>query len=361
MTSTKKTSDNKMSNPDIFTVLVECMTYNQREYIEDSMDGFCMQKTNFPYICVIMDDCSTDGEQEIIRRYVAKHFFLITEKETDDYILNQCQHKTNTNCYFAVFYLKYNHYSIKKDKNQYYLKWREKCKYIAFCEGDDYWIDEEKLQIQTNFLERNDEYGMCYTKAKCFVQALDAFQTKTIGDCFDDFEDLLKNTNRIPTLTTCIRRFLLKKYEEEIKPQNFNWLMGDYPMWLFFAHESKVHFIDKIFCVYRILDNSASHSTDVDKIIKFNESVYDIKRFYANKYNVDYNFIEDYNLTVFRIYFGILMKEYNREYADKLRMYGALQKTNKKYKLYCLFSYNGLLWVVLKLILSIKNIVKKGN
>ncbi len=147
--------------PENFLVFVECMTFNHHSYIEDAMNGFCMQKTDFPYLCVVMDDCSTDGEQDVINNYVAKHFDILSDEVTDDYVLNFCQHKTNINCYFAVFYLKYNHFSIKKDKIPYYIRWRDNSKYIALCEGDDYWVDEKKLQIQADFLEKNAEYYSC--------------------------------------------------------------------------------------------------------------------------------------------------------------------------------------------------------
>lgn len=152
-----------MPVPESFFVIVKCMTFNHRAYIGDAMNGFCMQNTNFPYLCIVMDDCSTDGEQEVIKKYIAKHFHSIADEETDDYVLNLCRHKTNDNCYFAVFYLKYNHYLIgkKHDKISYYSKWQDKCKYIAFCEGDDYWIDPTKLQLQADFMENNKDYVLC--------------------------------------------------------------------------------------------------------------------------------------------------------------------------------------------------------
>lgn len=135
------------------------MTFNHHAYIEDAMNGFCMQKTDFPYLCIVMDDSSTDGEQDVIKNYVAERFNLLSTEETDDYFFNLCQHKTNGNCFFAVFYLKYNHYSIgeKSKKVLYYSKWQDTCKYIALCEGDDYWIDERKLQMQVDALEKNPE------------------------------------------------------------------------------------------------------------------------------------------------------------------------------------------------------------
>lgn len=149
-----------------FLVRVCCLTYNHAPYIKDAMNGFCMQETNFPFVCVIMDDASTDGEQEVIKKYLTDHFDLndktiVRNEETDDYVLIYARHKKNHNCYFAVFFLKYNHYSIKKSKNTYIEEWEKQVKYIALCEGDDYWTDARKLQKQVDFLESHSDYDLC--------------------------------------------------------------------------------------------------------------------------------------------------------------------------------------------------------
>ena len=151
-------------------VYVSCMTYNQAQYIEDAMNGFTMQKTNFPYVCAVVDDASTDGEQEIIKNYLDEHFDLednnvVQHEETDDYVLTFARHKTNLNCYFAVFYLKYNHYSIKKAKAPYLAQWRNTAKYLALCEGDDYWTDHKKLQKQVDYLNTHSLYSAITSNA----------------------------------------------------------------------------------------------------------------------------------------------------------------------------------------------------
>ena len=109
-----------------FKVFVKCMTFNQVSFIKDAMDGFCMQQTNFPFVCCIVDDASTDGEQEVIKRYLEDNFKRSTDMlsyggETEDYISLFLQHKTNKNCFFAVYLLKYNHWG-KKSKYEYYKR-----------------------------------------------------------------------------------------------------------------------------------------------------------------------------------------------------------------------------------------------
>ncbi|MBQ6204464.1 MAG: glycosyltransferase, partial [Prevotella sp.] len=135
-----------------FKVCVYCSTFNQTSYIKDTMDGFCMQQTNFPFVCLIMDDASTDGEPEVLEAYLNDHFDTEWTKETDDYHLTVARHQENRNCYFAVYLLKYNHYTIKKRKLKYFREVADEIDYVAFCEGDDYWTDEHKLQKQADAL-----------------------------------------------------------------------------------------------------------------------------------------------------------------------------------------------------------------
>lgn len=149
-----------------FLVRVSCMTYNHAPHIVDALNGFTMQETTFPFVCTVIDDASTDGEQEVIKAYLQEHFDLedksiARNEETDDYVLTFARHKTNQNCFFAVLYLKYNHYSLKKSKQPYIQEWSN-TKYVALCEGDDYWIDKLKLQKQVTFLENNPSFIICF-------------------------------------------------------------------------------------------------------------------------------------------------------------------------------------------------------
>ena len=180
----------------LFKVAVWCNTYNQASYIKDTMDGFCMQQTNFPFVCLIMDDASTDGEPEVIKQYLNDHFDIEWTKETDDYHLTLARHKENTNCYFAVYLLKYNHYSIKKKRLKYYQEVATEIDYVALCEGDDYWTDEHKLQKQADALDANPQATLVYTN----FRTIDGEGNPIIRPFIKDFPGRSHSGDNLPTL-----------------------------------------------------------------------------------------------------------------------------------------------------------------
>lgn len=273
-----------------FKVIVRCFTFNQSRYIEETMNGFTMQQTNFPYVCCIVDDASTDGEQQVIIEYI-KEYFDITDtavayqKETDYAHVVYAQHKINKNCFFAALFLKENHYSQRKSKMAYLKEWNDGVPYEALCEGDDYWIATDKLQMQADFLDENPEYGLTYSQAFMCNQNGEIYKSIILGSSgCHSFSEMIEQ-NPVPTLSTMFRRALYEKYRICIKP-NPLWKMGDYPIWLFFSLNSKVHFFEKPLAVYRVLSESASHSRNTKKKLQFLKGQYLLRKEfvrYANR------------------------------------------------------------------------------
>ena len=102
-----------------YMVCVKCFTFNHAKYIRNTLLGFCIQQTDFPFVCAIVDDASTDSAQEVIKTFIEENFdindkSMVKNEDNDDYSLTFVRHKRNKNCFFAMIYLKYNHYSIKK-------------------------------------------------------------------------------------------------------------------------------------------------------------------------------------------------------------------------------------------------------
>ena len=236
-------------------VCVQCMTYNHAEFIEDTMNGFVMQQTDFPYVCCIIDDASTDGEPVIIQNYLQKYFnqknHIYRSEDTDDYTMTFAQHNTNSNCFFAVFFLKYNHYSIRKRKMTYISKLIGNPRYIAICEGDDYWISSRKLQMQLDYMENHQDCSMTCSRAKLFSSSKNKFfgeQFCAMSDGCLNPADIINRTGRyIPTCSIMYRPFLKDNYPDYCRNCN----VGDYPLQIMAAMKGKVYYFNEALCVYR--------------------------------------------------------------------------------------------------------------
>lgn len=265
-----------------FKVFVRCFTFNQSRYIEETMNGFTIQQTNFPFVCCIVDDASTDGEPQVIINYIKENFDVTDtavayQRETDYANVVYAQHKVNKNCFFVVLLLKENHYSKNLSKMDYLKEWNDGVPYEALCEGDDYWIAPEKLQMQVDFLDENPDYGLTYSQAFVCNQNSEIDKSIIIGSSgCHSFSEMIEQ-NPVPTLSTMFRRSLYEKFRLCIIP-NPLWKMGDYPMWLFFSLNSKVHFFEKPLVVYRVLSESASHSRNTKKKLQFIKGQYLLRK-----------------------------------------------------------------------------------
>lgn len=241
-----------------FMVCTSCMTYNHAPYIVDAMNGFTMQETTFPVYYLITDDASTDGEPDVIKQYLADFFQTpYRTEETDDYHLICATHKTNPNCNFIVFLLKYNHYSIKKSKLPYQAEWRDNAKYIALCEGDDYWIDPMKLQKQAIFLDAHPDYTMVCNRIRTYSEkkkrhVREQYCYRRSQDIV--FKDIVNRTGLfIPTCSIVYRSDVTDNYPDYCK----KCCVGDYPLQIMCGIKGKTYYIDDLMSIYRI-DNSTS-------------------------------------------------------------------------------------------------------
>ncbi len=271
-------------------VTVRCLTYNHAPYIKQCLEGFVTQQTNFPFECIVHDDASTDGTSDIIREYAEKFPDIIKP-------IIQTE----------------NQYSKRNGSIGKILDEKTRGKYLAFCEGDDYWIDPLKLQKQVDFLESNPEYAMCHTEAHSYNQTTSqlSYMHKYVKTN-DDLElicgiDFLLHNNTVSTQTACVRTAYFRQYLEEVKPKTHQWLMGDYPRWIWMAIKYKIKYIPDVTAVYRILSESASHSVNEQKIYKFRKSTCDIQRFFNKKYNLGYD-DADFRCNIFFDYFATLIK-----------------------------------------------------
>ena len=203
------------------------------------------------------------------------------------------------------------------------------------CAGDDYWLPG-KVKSQIEFMENSPEVGMCYTKAKFWNENKQNYEKKLFGSDIESFEKLLTTGNKVPALSVCLKKNLVEKYITEIKPQEKNWLMEDYPMWLWFSHECKVKFFDEVTAVYRVLENSASHSVDVEKQFRFFESTVQIKEYFYDLYEDDS--IKWEREQEYFSFFFYLFRKYGKKYKKNVILYFSLLKS-KRLKDYIKYIY----------------------
>lgn len=220
------------------------------------MNGFCMQQTNFPFLCMIVDDASTDGEQNVIKNYLKSNFLLdenngMQTEETDDYTSIFARHKKNTNCFFVIIYLKYNHYQIKKSKTSYYDIYEKDANYIALCEGDDYWINPQKLQKQVEYMEAHPDCSLCF-HANRNLHSDGTFNDhyiyeKDMNEC--PMSDLIMGGGGI--MATASMMYLKTAVDNyPLWPGKCG--IGDAPLMLVLAERGKVAYLNELMCVYRV-------------------------------------------------------------------------------------------------------------
>ncbi len=151
-----------MSQTNEIMVSVACLAFNHEKYIRKTLDGFVMQKTNFRFEVIIHDDASTDGTAAIIREYEEKYPDII-----------------------KPIYQTENQYSKKIPINKTYIYPRCKGKYLAYCEGDDYWTDPLKLQKQADALENNENCTICHHQVDIIRE-----NGELTGDSFPRYKEL---------------------------------------------------------------------------------------------------------------------------------------------------------------------------
>jgi len=222
-----------------------------------------MQRTNFKYEIIIGEDCSTDNTRAICEEYAdryAKITLLPSERN-----LGMLPNSVRT---------------LKASRG----------KYIAFCEGDDYWTDPCKLQVQADFLEAHRDYGLVYTDyiilhekegERKYRDGAKPLNPNGISSREQLFMAIMLRKIRICTLTVMYRRELL----DMIPPDDRTFLMGDTPLYLDLANMTKFHYIGCVTGVYRKRIHSVSHPGGRKAKALFKLSGDEMRIYYCNKYN----------------------------------------------------------------------------
>lgn len=227
-------------------VSVRCIAYNQEQYIRDSLEGFVMQKTNFRFEAIVHDDASTDGTAAIIKEYAEKYPDIIKPiLETE------------------------NLYS-KHDGSLWKIM-DEAChgKYIAFCEGDDYWTDPYKLQKQIDFFESHPDCSLCFHNAIVHWEdgrADDALFADIEDRCYSGVEIFDRWT--IPTASVVLRNTVAYSKWLSLARRNEKFCYGDIITFLSASKCGKLYGMSDVMSVYRKQEGGAVYSYNVNRQIR---------------------------------------------------------------------------------------------
>lgn len=212
-------------------VSVYCLAYNHEKYIRDALEGFVCQKTQFSFEVIIHDDASTDNTADIIRSYADNY---------PDIIKPILQRENQFSRGIRIF-------------SEIILP-RVRGKYIAICEGDDYWRDENKLQRQVSFLEQNADYSGCTHQSNVldmFHNDMRLYSLKT-DDCDLEMEEIIHYWGRIFHTTSVVCRTSLFKWNNQWKElDKAESMVVDFPMALLMRINGKVHYFSDVMSVYR--------------------------------------------------------------------------------------------------------------
>lgn len=305
------------------TVIV--MTYNQKEYISKALDSILSQNIDIGYSILIHDDCSNDGTYEILLDYQTKYpnKIQIIHQETRKFLVDG----------FNMMIYKYVVPHIET-------------KYVAYCDGDDFWCDDFKLQKQYDFMEKHKDYSMCFHSAYQLKNDEDMSSKWFISKEKDiDMTDLINDKPGICVATSSI--FLRKEVFVDFPDWRKAFPVEDVPMYIMAAIYGKIHCLSDVMCVYRQfasgswtsqnknnLDRKAKHLNGIkEAIIIFDEWS---QRKYSDLVTLQINSCD------FRI--ALLTKNYNvifnKTYKHLLKRMTFKERISLKlqYRLPCLYN-----------------------
>ncbi len=216
-----------MGNEEIL-VSVMCIAYNHEKFIAKSLDSLVNQKTNFRYEVLVHDDCSTDKTAQIIDEYEKKNPAIV-----------------------KAYYEEENQYS-KKVSNFLKMAKEASGKYLAICEGDDFWLNENKLQEQVDYIEAHPNCTMCITAAQ-----LVNIENKKVGEIHPFLEngeygipEYLKRNSNIPTASILVKtKDLIEVYNMPYRKVSY---VGDVPISLYMFSNGNVYYKNSCDVAYRI-------------------------------------------------------------------------------------------------------------
>jgi len=212
-------------------VSINCIAYNHEKYIEDAIEGFLIQETDFPFEIIVHDDASKDRTADIIREYEAQYPNLIK---------SICQTE--------------NQFSNGRNPLYEFTFPLSKGKYIALCEGDDYWTDKFKLTKQVDFLENNPSFsGSAHQSMLLYQNGKKNDKFFKLNNDYISLENLMAG-RLFHTASFVFKNNILKGIQ---LPNNM--LSGDRYLFLLCSMFGPIKYFSEPMCIYRKHDNGISH------------------------------------------------------------------------------------------------------
>ena len=235
-------------------VYIECQAYNHAGYIAKCLDGIVMQKTNFPFVAIVHDDASQDKTPTIIAEYAKKYPDIIKpilSKENkysqgilDDFMHEQCK----------------------------------EAKYVAICEGDDYWTDPMKLQKQIDILEADETLMLCCTDCSVVDNHGDTIKPQRGGVVKNDIlgrynlRDFFRDNHQYPTLTVVYRNNHSQEVRQMIEHTK-NQFLSDWTQWIALMTFGDAYFLNEVTGAYRVNPTSVTHTVNRVARAKANKDI----------------------------------------------------------------------------------------
>lgn len=263
-------------------------SYNHGNSIERAINSVLMQ-TFKDYQIIIVDDGSTDDSVKIINKYY----------------LDNNNIRGVIGCHNGLMMT--------------YLQAFSECagKYIAVCDCDDYWVDKNKLKKQVEYMEKNEDCGLCYTKVYIeendFIRSM-SISTDTINKKMS-FDSLLKGDANIHAQTYMIRKKFFDKYIDFKHFINVGFKVWDYPIVLELIKHTKFHCLDFYSAVFVKNDESVTNTRSRKRRLQYLLSNYKIKSYYIKKYGCKISTILYLIYRVVRDIYSIIFRRWNKQYG----------------------------------------------
>jgi glycosyltransferase involved in cell wall biosynthesis len=246
------------------------ITYNHIGYVARAIEGVLQQKTSFPIELVIGEDCSTDGTRECVLDYQKRYPDVIR-------VITSAR-------------------NVGAKKNG--LRSMKACsgKFIAVCEGDDYWHHPEKLQKQVDYMEKNPDCGMVCSnydvmnaKTKMVIKDFITYKKWKIPDRFDPSYFISDDVSSvILTCTVLYQRALSESIirKDPYLHESDTFLMGDIQMWADISSMARIGYIPESLATYNVSEESATRSRDITRELHFSLSMSELILYLCEKYRM---------------------------------------------------------------------------